>query len=655
MLVATAGHVDHGKTSLVRRLTGVDTDRLAEEKRRGLTIELGYAFTDTTDGVSIGFIDVPGHARFINAMISGVGGIDLAMVVVAADDGPMAQTIEHVEILDALGVDRRIVVITKIDLVDEEQLNRVEDQISALLPNAAIYRVSNESGEGVEVLRAALEKIEETLTPQPQSGLFRMYIDRAFNVRGAGVVVTGTGLSGRVFVGDSLNLFAPGQTDPIQIRVREVHAQGGAATVGHVGQRCALNLAGKVTVDQSRRGSVLSGQIAARPSRRLDARCDFLLDQHGSLKHMGRVKVFLGTRRVSALVYFLGRERSEKEHSLNRVGATAFNSEVLPGQRVQLILDEDLLTYAGDRFVIRSEDEQVNLGGGIVLDPIAPQYRKNRPERRKQLDSLELGNPRAALNELVCKHGLAVSKDWFVRVWNLTDDAFNRLVSDLDQIAISRLSAKTGQVIVSEAVWFEYREILHNALQALQASSAFELGVDPESLRGMRTAIPGTLFDAVLHDLKYSGQIVFEGQQVRSAEKQLRSAPSLEDQCPELFDIFLMHGFQLPLRSELMTALDLTAADLEQRVRPFIRRKELLEVGDKRLALPATMFQIANRLREYFVRNSSISVIEAKDLFGLGRGITIEILEFLDALHFTRRRGDARVAFDLTAIQRIAH
>ena len=357
MLVATAGHVDHGKTSLVKHLTGTNTDRLAEEKQRGLTIELGYAFSKNTHNEPIAFIDVPGHHGFINTMISGINGIDLGMLVVAADDGPMPQTLEHVQLLKLLGVERFIGVITKRDLVDESQLSRVTRQITDLIPNAPICTVSNHSGAGITQLESTLNQQLNAVPVRQTEAQFRLYIDRVFIKKGAGVVVTGTCLSGSINIGDELKLHASddGHSQAKSVRVREIHSQGKSATSAHAGQRCALNIAGKVSLDNVHKGDFLCANPSALPSHRLDIRGWTSAGSKRSFKHLGRVKLYIGTRRVQAKTYFLDR-----------------GDNAAAGHRIQLILDKPVVAFAGDRFILRDDNESTTLGGGIVIDPQAP-------------------------------------------------------------------------------------------------------------------------------------------------------------------------------------------------------------------------------------------------------------------------------------------
>ena len=297
MIVATAGHVDHGKTSLVKQLSGIDTDRLVEEKRRGLSINLGYAYERIADGVSIGYIDVPGHNRFINTMISGVSCIDMALLVVAADDGPMPQTIEHLEVLRLLGVTEFVLVITRIDRVEQSRVDEVIHGVREILAaDCPVFPVSNIDGTGVAQLRGFLHKRAQHIGIKLDRGYFRLSIDRSFLLQGTGLVVTGTIISGRVVVGDRIRLMPGG----LPVRVRGIHVQDEKAQSGRAGQRCALNITG-LDRQQIDRGDWLQASAIAQASDRIDVRLDILASLPFTIKHLSPVKLYIGAKRLPRL------------------------------------------------------------------------------------------------------------------------------------------------------------------------------------------------------------------------------------------------------------------------------------------------------------------------------------------------------------------
>ena len=629
MLVATAGHVDHGKSSLIKSLTGTNTDRLAEEKKRGLTIELGYAFGKTQHQDTLGFIDVPGHHGFINTMISGITGIDLGMLIVAADDGPMPQTIEHLQLLRLLGVTHYIGVITKCDLVDKEQVAYVKEQVKALLVDAPICVVSNPTGEGLEQLNGHLDHALKKCPPRISESQFRLYIDRVFIKKGAGMVVTGTCLSGSVNVGDELRLHASTgiNSQNINIRVREVHSQGKQTTSGHVGQRCALNISGKVSINTVHRGDFLCANSAALPCRRLDTRCWTIDDSTRELKHLGKVKLYIGTRRLGAKTYLLDR-----------------TTDATNGQRVQLILDRAVLAFAGDRFILRDDNESTTLGGGIVIDPEAPQWGKARSKRLKQLDALEAGKPKDALERQLFVNQDTLSLRQYKRIWNLTQKEIDDLLSQSEFAGkLKRIDDSEDEIVISRQCWQNYVTNLQQQLGEWHNARPMEAGITPERLRErLGLEFSKSIFKAALNDQISLGKIIYNDQLIHAVGHKPSLSPQIQKEWQQLETCMIARDINIPLRSELQKDTGFDAKKLENLTRPAIKRGDLFEIGEKRIALPSMLKNLAGRLEKFIQPSNEFSVIDAKKAFGLGRNLTIEILEFFDKVGFTKRTDNIR-------------
>ncbi len=386
MIVATAGHIDHGKTLLVKTLTGVDTDRLPEEKARGISIDLGFAYLPLAGGDLIGFVDVPGHERFIRNMLAGVCGIDFALLVVAADDGVMPQTVEHLHILDLLHVARGAAVITKVDRVDPERVKEVRENVEALLAatklaGAPMLSVSAVTGAGIDDLRALLVAEASGDSAHRAAGQHVRYsIDRAFSVAGSGTVVTGTVFNGVVKSGDKLVVSPAG----LPVRVRGIQIHGKAADSASAGQRCALNLTG-AGLDAVRRGDWVLGEAVHHPTQRIDARITVLDAEAHALEHWTPVHLHLDTSDVTARV------------------AARRGESVAPGASalVQLVLDEPVCALRGDRFILRDQSAVRTLGGCIVVDPFAPATRRSTRARLAELTALEHDEPEKALGALL--------------------------------------------------------------------------------------------------------------------------------------------------------------------------------------------------------------------------------------------------------------
>src|SRR5580700_3299923 len=376
MIIGTAGHIDHGKTTLVRAHTGVDTDRLKEEKARGISIELGYAYTQLAAGAVLGFIDVPGHERLVHTMVAGACGIDFALLVVAADDGVMPQTREHVAILELLGVAQGAVALTKIDRVDRERLGEVDAQVKAMLATTALkaaplFALDATAADhpGTSALRHHLQQMAAQTRARGDQGLFRLAVDRVFTLSGHGTVVTGTVFSGQVRTGDTVAVMPSGT----QVRVRSIHAQNRAANIGRAGERCAVNLAG-IETSTIARGDWLADPRAFVPNPRIDVRLNLLPgDSSRRFKSWSPLHVHIGTSHHVAHVVPLE------------------STELLPGQsgRVQLVFDTPVCTAPGDRFIARDAQAMHTVGGGVVLDPAAPARKRRSAERMGWLEALE--------------------------------------------------------------------------------------------------------------------------------------------------------------------------------------------------------------------------------------------------------------------------
>ena len=418
MIVATAGHVDHGKTLLVKALTGTDTDRLPEEKKRGLTIDLGFAYWQPADGPVIGFVDVPGHERFVRNMLAGVGIVDIALLVVAADDGVMPQTREHLAILDLLGISTGVVALTKIDRVDPARVDEVADSVRAVLSDtrlagAPVFPLSAHTGDGVAELAAHLEELARTLDARDAGGHFRLAVDRCFTIAGAGLVVTGSVFSGQASVGETVLLSPPG----ITARIRGLHAQNRQAETARAGQRCALNLAGaELDKDHVHRGDWVLSEAAHAPTARFDAELRVLANEARALKHWTPMHLHLGAADVTCRV------------------AVLEGGRIAPGETglAQLVLDHAIGALAGDRFILRDQSARRTVAGGRIIDPFAPARGRSRPARLGQLGALRHEDPAAALAGLVAAVPEGIELNRFALARNLRADEAAAVFDTID-------------------------------------------------------------------------------------------------------------------------------------------------------------------------------------------------------------------------------
>ncbi|MCB1688349.1 MAG: selenocysteine-specific translation elongation factor [Halioglobus sp.] len=626
--MATAGHVDHGKTSLIKHLTGIDTDRLEEEKRRGLSINLGFAYRKLPGHSPIGFVDVPGHNRFINTMISGVSGIDLGMLVVAADDGPMPQTIEHLDVLRLLGVQNIVLVVTKIDRVPPARVQEVETQMQALLAvkegRVPAFPVSNNSGEGVAALISYLEQRARDEIEKPAVGGFRLSIDRAFNLKGVGMVVTGTATAGSVSVDDFVVL----QPSAIKLRVRSVHVQDEKADRACAGQRCALNVVGDIEKSAVARGDWLLDINAGPVSSGIDARVRLLDNAPFPLKHLSPVKIYLGARRVAGRLFILeGGRRLDP-------GADAL---------VQLLLDDAVSCCHGERFLLRDDSESVTLGGGRVLDPYAPRTGKSRPQRLGTLRALDTDSPQAALETLVVEQGQLLDLEKFRHSWNLRTEEMENVCGP----SLHRIEASAGSLLVSAARWQQGLDTIPEYLASWHQRNPHEDGIEIQQLSsGLAITPEAPLLAALLGDLMQHSVVTLKSGRLSLAGYRA-SVSSKDVEHWRKWEAFLLQrGNDLPLLSQVATQTGLTRKTLEKIARIAVNDGRLHKLTDTRYATPQQLAKLAQLVSDLVDDGQPITVINFKQRMGTGRKLAIEVLEYFDSIRFTRRSEDDRVILD---------
>ncbi len=625
MIIATAGHIDHGKTTLVKALTGVDTDRLPEEKARGISIDLGFAYWKTGDGGTIGFVDVPGHERFIRNMLAGVCGIDYVMVIVAADDGVMPQTVEHLHIVDLLNITHGIAVITKTDRVAPERVNEVITNVRDLLAPTAlvsipIIPVSAISGDGIAALRDELAAAASAHGSREHAGRhFRYAIDRAFTIAGSGTVVTGTVFNGVVATGDKLMLSPSG----IEVRVRAIQKQGQPAQEAVAGERCALNLAG-VDLEQVGRGDWAVAPAIHAPTQRIDVRLQVLAGETQPLKHWTPVHLHLGTAAVTARIAI-------------RRGAS-----VAPGASavVQLIADRALAALHGDRFIIRDQSASRTIGGGSVIDPFAP-ARRHTQARAAQLSALEHAEPGAALVALLACSPAGVDLTRFKRTFNLITERVDALVPECGAEVIGKeariaLLCATADAIKQRAI---------EALTRFHRESPQALGTDIEMLRKtLAPALAAATFAALLRELADERKIEVAGSSVRLPRHIATANPADEMMWQSVKPLLEATGYNVPRLPDLTASTRLEGGVLKDFLHRKSRTGEVVRVGTERFYPRATLAQLAAiaQAMAQAAPGGQFTPAQFRDASGLGRSLAMEILECLDRLGITQRMGDTR-------------
>ncbi|MDA9240630.1 selenocysteine-specific translation elongation factor [bacterium] len=639
MIVATAGHVDHGKTSLIKQLTGVDTDRLEEEKRRGLSINLGFAYCKIDDQTSIGFIDVPGHKSFINTMISGISGIDIAMLVIAADDGLMPQTLEHLQVMRMLGVKQIVVVITKIDAVDRGPIEALRCSALELLPQSRIFEVSNKaqgSPSGIKALQEYLENQVKLLKPRNAQGLFRMSIDRAFTLKGIGLLVTGTVAAGTVKVGDSLRLLSAASGRSSTVRVRSLNADNQPAEAGMAGQRCSFNIVGDFDSQSLRRGDYLSATNCIEPSDRFDTRIEVAADIRFPIKHMMPVKIYLGARRVSGKI-FIPKTDLMSGPSGGRKLIAADNA------LVQLVLQQALVVCHGDRFLIRDDSESINLGGGTVLLPQAPPWHKRQLSRLDYLEAMEQDDPLQALLNIVVKSQQPFDFSGFILSWNMTKKQSETYLLDpqLQQCAETIELDGRKYLVPKQSLEQTQRELCQH-LQSLHYDRPMEAGVLEVDLVAQFKTDSDLLFRLALSELLKEARVSTNNGRLSLAGHRPTLSSQVQQRWFLFSNILRKGGFQVPLLSEIEKQTGLTTKQLSALIIPALKSGDLIQLSQKRYMLAETRDAIETVIIALAKDCECFTVIDAKGQLGLGRGLTIEILEYLDSIHVTRRQGDGR-------------
>lgn len=627
MIVGTAGHIDHGKTALIKALTGVDTDRLREEKVRGISIDLGFAYLTTPRGNLIGFVDVPGHERFVHTMLAGTSGVDFALLAVAADDGCMPQTLEHVAIMDLLGIRRGVIALTKADIAAPDRLAAVGEDIRAVLAGtgleqAEIVPVSALTGQGIDVLRDRLFADADATIGRAASGRFRLAIDRSFTLAGAGVVVTGTALGGAVRTGDPVVISPSG----LKARVRGLHVHNRAAKEGRAGERCALNLAGDgITKDAVTRGDVVLDPEIHAPTDRIDASLRLLGGERKPLRQWFPVRLHHAAAEVGARIVLL-----EEQAMVPGAAAT-----------VQLVLDCPIAAALGDRYVIRDVSAQRTLGGGRFLDLRAPARKRRTPERRLQLDAMALPAITRSLRTLL--EASPYYWDWnsYRRDHALSQAEGEALANALELIVLE--SGYSAMAMLPERLRIFSSSVLE-ALSLFHTENPDLQGVGRERLRlSLQPRLPAACFAMALQNIARDKQIVLDGAFVRLASHTVRLTQADEALWAE---IGLLLGadsrFRPPRVRDIASQLDQPEGDVRRMLKLVGRLGRVDEVAHDHFFLRDAVREMVSIAADLTEAGSAFTAAQFRDRTENGRKVAIQILEFFDRHGVTLRRGDLR-------------
>jgi len=635
IVLGTAGHVDHGKTSFIRALTGIETDRLKEEQKRGITIELGFAYLDLPCGHRIGIVDVPGHEKFVKNMVAGVTGMDILAFIIAADEGIMPQTREHFEICSLMGMKQGIIIVTKIDLVEPDWLEMVDDEIvefceGSFLEEAPIVHVSSTTGEGLEEVRSVLDHFVTSHNFSEAFGPFRLPVDRSFAMKGFGAVVTGTSISGRTSVGEELRLYPSEMVT--KVRGIQVHAE--SVEEVEAGHRTAINLQGIDTISVER-GMVIAPPGVLESSFMLDCRLLYLGSNSKPLKHRTRIRAHVGTSEVIGRVSLLDRD------------------ELQPGDEaiVQLLLEKKVAVWTGDRYVIRSYSPVATIGGGVIVGNISPRKRKRLSQiDREYNQSLSISLLKGTVEEKILfflresgETGLTAN-DLGIRL-GLFGKHLKRALRDPLSTKKMVVVDSASQRYVIRDIAEKIREMVVDRLENYHEANPLLIGLVKEELRSfVGKRVDTKVFNYCLNELLRKSVVVQEGSAIRMASHQVALKANEEKLQRELKDWYREKGLSTPTLKETMDRFSDYPTSLVKDVLSLLQREgQLVKISETLYYSQEIIDPLIESVKETVEKEGDIDAPRFKALTGLTRKFSIPILEYLDRIKVTMRIGDKRV------------
>ena len=627
IIVGTAGHIDHGKTALVKALTGIDADRLEEEKRRGITIDIGFAHLDLGNDLRLGFVDVPGHEKFVKNMLAGVGGIDLVMLVIAADESIMPQTREHFDICRLLDIPKGLVAVTKTDMVDSEFVDLVtleaeEYLTGSFLEGAPIVPISSKTGEGIEELQRQLGRLAREAEPKNSRHHFRLPIDRVFVMKGFGSVVTGTMVSGSLGIDSEVEILP----DQRRVRVRGIEVHDHQAERAVAGQRTAINLAG-VDASSLHRGMVLAAAGKFQPSRRIDCSLN-LLPSARPLKYGARVHFHTGAAEIEGRVYFLDRR------SVLKPGESAYT---------QVRFQHPLVVLRGDRFIVRQFSPVITIGGGVVLDNLAPRHR-TAEDWLSKLEALETGQPNEILEALIRGEPYGLSSAEIISRTAWLDEEYEHSVRALEQQGVA-------VKVHDSPTWLVHRDPFRAALNQVSVflglfhkENPLLLGAPKEALRGSEFAgAPAFFVDALLARLVRDKKVAIDAETVRLLTHRVVLQQDEQEARDKIVSAFEQAGLTVPALPELLSQLQIDAPRARRILAGLLREKLLVKVTADLVFHNDSIERLKSLLQDRKRESDRITVPIFKDLAEISRKYAIPLLEYLDREKVTRRVGDERL------------
>jgi len=631
IVMGTAGHVDHGKTALIKCLTGVDTDRLKEEKERGITIELGFASLSLPDGRILGVVDVPGHERFVRNMLAGAAGIDLVVLVIAADEGVMPQTREHLQICTLLGIRKGFVALTKIDTVDEEWLTLVREDVheflqGTFLEDAPVVPVSSLTGAGFSELIETIARVADEVEEAVDIGLFRLPVDRVFTMKGFGTVVTGTLTSGKVATGEEVEIYPVG----LRARVRGIQVHNQPVDTAEAGQRTAVNLQGvdRVVIE---RGYLLAGKGALVASQRLDCVCRYLSGAGRKLKNRTLVRLHTGTSEVMARMILLDHDELEPGEEAN----------------AQLVLDAPLAVVAGDRFVVRSYSPATTIGGGVILDPLPVKHRRFVEGVREEFRFLSCGTEVEKMAVVMARAGIGgISGPRLVLRTGIRPAELRRRLEEMFSLRSAILIDRDELRVLSGPVYARLQARIMEELKGYHERFPLQGGISREELRttlGMDDGTGQKIFSMALRELEKRGELIAEKDHVRLSGHHVQLKGEMGDLRESIADMYLREGLSPPTVKELQERFPERKKEIASLIQVMTREGELVRISEDLNFHRDVLARLRENYRKHLEREGKATPASFRELTGLTRKFIIPLMEYFDMAKLTMRAGDHRI------------
>lgn len=629
IILGTAGHIDHGKTALIKALTGINTDRLKEEKRRGITIELGFAYLDLPSGQHLGIVDVPGHEKFVKNMVAGATGIDIVAMVIAADEGVMPQTREHMEICSLLGIKHGIVVLTKIDLVDEEWLELVVEDVKdfiqgTFLEKAPIIPVSSVNGTGLQGLIETLDNLSTEIPNRLPSSIFRLPVDRVFSMKGFGTVITGTLVSGQVQVGETIMLYPSGITS----KVRGIQVHNRSVNKAEAGMRTAINFQG-LERSSVNRGDVLSNPGALKSSYMLDVSFEYLKSNKKPIKNRTRVRFHTGTSEVLGILILLDKD------------------ELLPGETAitQMRIDSPLAVIKDDRFVIRSYSPVQTIGGGNVLNPIPQKHKRFKPDVIKGLKGLMTYGPEEIISYHVAEAGYqGITYSDLKIITSLHEKQLQNIMQDLMSKRTVILADRENRIYIHNNSFNTFKKETSVYLADYHKVNPLKTGMSKEELKSKFPAFLSTrIFNIMLNQMIKEKEIVSEENWVSLASHKVSLGKDQTDIKKKILDAYVKNGLTPPYFKELTRTLDIQARTAKDVLMLLMDEGLIIKVKEDLYFYAEAVKNLQQRLIEFLTSHKEMTTPQFKEMAAVSRKYLIPLIEYFDAQNVTIRIGDNRV------------